>query len=119
MANRTFAASSSADLDQKIVAHYKQQPEKVLNVQEIRRILEKDAQKGDVPLPDLVSALTNAKLTKDRSLRPILVRVKEQHQKLTFRSLYPDTFKYVRGVDYHQKICDVIDDVLSSLDNNK
>ena len=113
--NATAGEHSSEDLDAKIASYYKGQLTQTMSAEDVRRTLESEAREGKTPLPKLISAFTSAKANGDTSVLPFLSQIKAQHSKLTFRTLYPDTYKYVRGIDYHQKVCDVIDDLSSSL----
>jgi hypothetical protein len=115
MSNNAAAGKSSDDLDGKIASYYKGQREEMMSAENVRYTLENEAREAKTPLPKLVSAFANVKANGDTSVMPLLSRIKAQHEKLTFRSLYPDTYKYVRGIDYHQKVCDIVDDLTSAL----
>jgi len=115
LSNNAAAGKSSDELDGKITSYYKGQPTQTMSAEDVRGTLESEAREAKTPLPKLISAFTVAKTNGDTSVLPFLSQIKAQHSKLTFRTLYPDTYKYVRGIDYHQKVCDIIDDLNTAL----
>ena len=112
----TAGSHYSVDAEEKIAAFYKHVPPKEkLGPQETSRTLQMEAMHGDIPFGKLLTAVTEARDSSNPAYISALAQVKAIHEARTFRARYGDHYRYVKAIDYEQKLCDMIDAAILSL----
>jgi hypothetical protein len=106
-------------MDDQMAAYYGNRPVKNLSRDTVRSGLETERRNGDTPLPKLVELMSAVKLSGDKEYLPVLTQIKAIHAQRTLKARFPENYRYVRAIDYEQKLCDIIDNVTHTLQSRQ
>jgi hypothetical protein len=107
------------EMDDQMAIYYGSQPVKKLSRDTVRAGLEIERRKGDTALPRLVELMSAVKASGEKEDLPPVTQIRDLHAQRTFKARFPENYRYIRAIDYEQKLCDIIDDVIQSLQKHK